>query len=472
VMSNFILADLHDIQARHVYQAALAWAKHKTDPAMKELVGLYRDNGGDAGKFTESEIREELFAPLLEQLRKEVEADAGGVTANITAAQVLDLLQHRQFRQAFGALGDTKAVRGVTWAPRKLIKLYGSEDELFRLAAFIKARQDGLSDHDAGKFARESFLNYDIRAPWINAMRRSAWPFFAFTYRAAPMLARIGADKPHKVMKYHILSAALTGMSYGMRAGLAYLAYGLVFGDADDEEEKERAFLADEKSGKVWGFMAPKLIRMPWNDKNGNPVFLDIRRWVPAGDIVDTGQTQSILPIPPALSIGGPLGLVSEFFANKSAFTGREIVDRKNDDWDELAAGYSDWLWKGVAPNFPGLPGTYSTEGLVDAARGRVNPGPFGQERTSFEMAAASAVGIKLGSYPMDVLDGQAKREAQARILGIQSDLRRDIGAIERSGVGDDEKAEMRAEKTARARAKIKRIMEESGEKAAAGAGQ
>jgi hypothetical protein len=500
VMSNFLLADAHDIQARHIYKAALAWSKHKTDPAMKELIGLYRDNGGDAGKFTENEIRSEVFDPLLEELRREIEADAGGVSANITAAQVIDLLQHRQFRQAFAAIGQSKKVlsgvagavgaaagalvagpvgvaTGATagasapWIVPKLIKLYGSEDELFRLAAFIKAREDGLNDHDSGRFARESFLNYDIRAPWINAMRRSAWPFFAFTYRAAPMLARIAADKPHKVLKYHILSAILTGASYGMRAGAAYLAYGLLFGDADDEEEKERALLPDEKNGKIWGFMAPKLIRLPMDDRNGSPVFTDVRRWVPGGDIFDTGQTQSILPLPPPLSIGGPVGMMAEFATNKSAFTGRDIVDRKNDDWDEIGAKYADWLWKGVMPNNPLVPGTYSQQSLIDAARGRVNPGPHGDERTSMAQAALSAVGIKVGSYPIETLNHMAKAGAKAKEREIMTDAASKIGQIKRSGTSDGDKAEEERkaaeEKKVKERAmlKVRRIAAELREK-------
>lgn len=301
-------------------------------------------------------------------------------------------------------------------------------------------------------------------------MRRTAWPFFAFIYRAAPMLARIAADKPYKVMKYHMLSAMLTGMSYGMRAGAAYLAFGMVFGDADDEEEKERAYMPEEKSGKVWGFLTPKLIRMPWNDKHGSPVFLDIRRWVPGGDIVDTGQTQSILPIPPALSIGGPIGLMAEFATNKSAFTGKEIVDRKNDDWDELAAGYADWLWKGVAPNFPLLPGTYSFEALEKTMNGAVAAGPFGEEKASLTQAAVSAVGVRVASYPPETLmfnEGRGLNASQAKILATH---RSDIRALYRNAPPKTEKERKErdaqaAEVTARTQAKLQRLAQEQRDK-------
>jgi hypothetical protein len=472
VMSNFMLADAHDIQARHIYQALKAWTQHKTDPEAKKLVEDYQDNGGDAGMFNENEVRRELFEPLLEELRGEIERDAGGQL--VTAAAILDLFQHRQFRQAFAALGQNRrvgagvgsavgaavgglvagpvgAVQGAVagaalpWLAPKLMRLYGLEDEVFRLAAFVKARQDGLSDHDAGQFARNSFLNYEITAPWINAMRRTAWPFLAFTYRAVPMLLKVGADKPHKFAKYALLSGALSALAYAM------------LGD-DGDEEAERAYMADEKAGKIWGFLTPKLVRMPWNDRNNAPVFLDIRRWIPGGDIVDLGQSQSALPIPPPLMPGGPMVLFFEFVLNTSGFTGRDITLKS----DELADRFSksgDFLWKGVAPNFPGLPGTWSTQALVDASNGKVNPGPFGSEASSMTQAALGAVGIKIRSYPMDSL--QFNETAKARMLTaeILREQKKAIKAAERSYPNDPERAKEEQQKIQlRALEKIQKI--------------
>lgn len=51
------------------------------------------------------------------------------------------------------------------------------------------------------------------------------------------------------------------------------LGYALSGGD----EDKERKTLPPEKSGKTLGFLGPKLVRMPWNDGHGAPVFMDVR---------------------------------------------------------------------------------------------------------------------------------------------------------------------------------------------------
>lgn len=427
VMSNFVLADFHDIQARHIYGALQAALTHKTSPVAASLIERYRDNGGDAGLFNEAEIRREIFEPLLEELRREINAESG--TEAITAAQVMDLLTQREFGKAWAVAKESKAAAAAAWGPKKLMKLYSLEDEWFRLAAFIKATEDGLSDRNAGRFARDSFLNYEINAPWINAARKTVLPFVSFVYRAAPMLARIAAEKPHKLAKLMLLATAANAFAYWMLG-------------AGGDEDKERALMPDEKSGRVWG-LVPKLIRLPFNDRNGNPVFLDVRRWVPVGDIVDVGQSQSMLPLPPPLVPGGPAVLAAEFVLNSSGFTGQDVVNR-TDDLGERFSKTGAWLWRGIAPNMPGIPGTYATQNLVDAARGRVSPGPSGQERTSLAQAVAGAFGVKADSYPIESLNYLASAKVRAEVAEIMNVARRDIGAVTRSGMDEeDQQAEI-----------------------------
>ena len=278
---------------------------------------------------------------------------------------------------------------------------------------------DGLSDAEAGRFARESFLNYEINAPWINALRRTVLPFVAFVYRGAPLLAKTFANKPEKFIKYAIVAGGLNT--------LAYMALGL----DDDDEDRERAWLQDERAGYVWGFLTPRLIRMPWDDQNGNPVFLDVRRWVPMGDVVDTGQAQSAIPLPPPVLPGGPGVIFAEFFGNKSWFTGREIT-LETDTMAQKASKSFEHVWKGMMPNFPGLPGTYSTDMLVDTFYGRVHPGPFGEERTSWGQAIPSVLGLKIASYPTEVLQRQRQFEWTSARREAARELRATIGRIQR----------------------------------------
>jgi hypothetical protein len=162
-----------------------------------------------------------------------------------------------------------------------MIDLYQAEDTVFRLAAFLKAKAEGKSDAEAGKVARRSFLDYSINAPWIQMMRATVFPFISFVYRAAPMMLETYARKPWKLMKLWIVLGGLNALGYMLSGG---------------DEDKERKLLPKEKQGRVLGFLPPKLIRMPWNDQHGSPVFLDVRRFIPVGDVFDLGQTHAALP--------------------------------------------------------------------------------------------------------------------------------------------------------------------------------
>ena len=148
--------------------------------------------------------------------------------------------------------------------------------------------QHGDTKEDAAKLARDQFLNYDIRAPWVNAARQSFLPFIAYTYRAVPVIAKSLAERPWKIAKYATLAYVINALSY-------------VIDDGDEEEE--RRSLDERVQGRTW-IGVPRMIRMPYSDENNNPVFLDIRRWVPAGDVFDMNQNQ--MPLPAWMQFGSP----------------------------------------------------------------------------------------------------------------------------------------------------------------------
>lgn len=265
-----------------------------------------------------------------------------------------------------------------------------------------------MADAEAGKVARKSFLDYSINAPWVQMMRSTALPFVSYTYRALPMLAEIAGKKPHKILKLMALAGALNWL-------------GVMLGGGGDD--RERRLLPEEKAGGVWG-MVPKLIRMPWNDANGSPVYLDIRRWIPVGDVFDLGQGHSAVPLPPAMTPGGPMAVMAELLLNHSIFTGKPIT-LETDTLVEKAQKTADHLWKAAMPNILGAPGTYATQGVLDAAKGRTDA--FGRE-LSVGQAVLSSAGIKVGSYPEDVL----RRNIIAKLRAEESEIDKSIAGIKR----------------------------------------
>ena len=415
VMSNFVMADWHDVGAAHVAKAlrillagsskaALAKAGIADREAAGQILIRYADSGGDVGSWATQEIARDQLEPLLESLEKELAlSDGASVEAQTGAFVALQHAMMLRFPSAWEALKPSKAGKVLRAGAGGLLDLYQAEDDVFRLAAWLKAKEDGATDIDAGRAARQSFLDYQINAPWVQAMRQSAWPFISFTYRAVPMLAEIAGKKPHKLMKLMMIAGGLNALGT------------MLAGGGDDDERK---LLPEEKAGSIWG-MVPKLIRMPWNDDHGSPVYLDIRRWIPVGDVFDIGQGNAAVPMLPGLMPGGPLVLAGEVVLNKSAFTGKPIT-LETDTAAEKAQKLGGYLYKALTPNLIGLPGTYATDGVVGSMTGRTDA--FGREMSTAQ-AVASSFGVKLGSYPADVLRRNLDAKAQAELMEIQKNI-------------------------------------------------
>lgn len=425
VMSNMVMADWHDVSAAHVAKALrLVLAASQRDgrgligragnlaaragasdrEAAVEILNRYKDSGGDIGSWATNEIARDQLEPLLASLEKELAASSGQSTE--AQVGVMAALQHAmllRFPSAWEAFKGSKPGKVVGTEAKNLIELYQSEDDVFRLAAWLKAKEDGNGDLEAGKASRKSFLDYHINAPWVQAMRSSGWPFISFTYRAVPMMLDVAANKPHKLLKLMVLAGGINALGVMMAGG------------GDDEERK---LLPEEKAGRIWG-MVPKLVRMPWNDANGHPVYLDIRRFIPVGDVFDTGQGHSAVPVLPGLQPGGPLALFAEIIANRSMFTGQPIT-LDTDTPLQKATKVADYLYKAFAPNVLGLPGTYATTGVLEAAQGKTDA--FGREQ-SVAQAVASSFGVKLGSYPADVMRLNLNRKAQAELMEIDRNI-------------------------------------------------
>jgi hypothetical protein len=174
---------------------------------------------------------------------------------------------------------------------------------------------------------------------------------------------------------------------------------------------------------------------MPWNDKFGSPVFLDIRRFVPVGDIFDTGQNHAAIPLLPFAVPGGPLAIISEFISNKSQFTGRPIT-LETDTPIETAKKAADHLYKAFAPNIVFLPGTHAFTGVVNAGSGRTDS--FGREQ-SVVQAGLTSLGVKVGSYPKDVLMLNAMRQAEGQMMEIDRQITQEKRELQRRGVSEDE---------------------------------
>lgn len=364
VMSNMVLMDLADVRSSDLAKAVRSLVRR--DEVYREAA----DNGAFGADMVSVEIRRNILQPLLEEIETEMRAGPDGIAR-----------QTRVLTRLSGAIWG-----GVKALDRKMVDLYRTEDEVFRLATFIRRRGQGISAKDAALEAKDQFLDYDIRAPWVNAARRTVLPFIAYTYRAAPLVAKAVMTRPWKLAKYYALAQAANALAYAILPG---------------DEDKERRSMREEEQGYTW-IGAPRKLRLPWADHWGNPMFLDVRRWIPAGDIFDLNQNSlsDVLPIPvPApFQFGGPLMMGFELVLNKQAFTGKEIVNTLTDDWWDKTAKVSDWAWKSWMPSAAWVPGSWYWTKIGNAMAGvrdwQGKPYDVGT-------AALSSLGVKVA--PQDV---------------------------------------------------------------------
>jgi hypothetical protein len=279
----------------------------------------------------------------------------------------------------------------VQAADNTMVRMYQREDEIFRLATYIRRTKLGDTPANAAKVAREQFIDYDIRAPWINMARGTVLPFISYTYRAVPLIAKSIANRPWKLAKYATVAYALNAIAYAL---------------LDTDEDEERAAMRDQEQGRTW-IGVHRMMRIPWNDEHGNPMFLDIRRWIPAGDVFDMNQGQVALPAP--IQFGGPLMLAAELMLNKTAFTGEEIVG-EHDSMGEKAGKYVDWLWKSWLPSAPWIYNSWYWDKIERSVSGGRDT--LGRDY-SLPQALASSAGIKV--KPVDVEYGKARHAMNLR---------------------------------------------------------
>jgi len=376
VLSNVGLMDLIDVRARDLlrgFKSYIDQDEHYQDAADHQAFGH---------SFVEQELKDQVMSPILRDMTKE---------AKQGLYEKEGWLGKLRFANQFARLGS-EAGSLLKRFDKAMTNGYMYEDEIFRLAIYIRKLEQGYSKSEAAAMARDQMLNYNIKAPWVNKARRSVLPFISYTYRAVPVITEAIMRRPWKLAKYAILAEVANALAYAI---------------TDDDEELERASLRPEVRGDVWVAGVPRMMRAPFNDKHDNPIFLDIRRWIPAGDVFDLTQNQA-MPIPAWLQFGGPIMIAGEMFLNKAAFTGDQIVNPLTDTLGDKAQKYGQFLYRSVAPSAPWIYDSWYWDRIAGALRGQRDV--LGRP-ASLPQAVASSLGFKFSSQDVQLNFTYRKRE-------------------------------------------------------------
>lgn len=315
------------------------WDGHKYAGAVYDLAsgGEMVKEAKDAGLFGGTMSEAELLNILPPELRKLAATQEG--------------LAPKVGRAAFDIMTFFLR-RPMGWA-------YQAEDSFFRYLIYRDARGRGIEPADAVDYAQKFIFAYDDLPKGARVIRDFGIPFFSYTYKAAPVLL-------HTALTHPLRMAAPAALLWAANAA----AYAIAAGDNDDDwEERLRKYLTDPEQRKKaremeqlerenlppWmkgttALLTPKTVRLGMDELTKLPLFIDISRIVPGGDLFDVSPNAGGLPIPQPLTPSNPLFTTAvAMIGNKDLFLGKEVTD-SNDTKGEAAQKRAAWLWLQLAP--------------------------------------------------------------------------------------------------------------------------
>jgi GGDEF domain-containing protein/uncharacterized protein YidB (DUF937 family) len=321
------------------------WDTHKYVNAVKDFVNnapMIKE-AKDVGLMTGDITRAELIADMPADIKAMMNQKDSNITKSAKATYNL-------------------LTFGLT---KPMSKAYRFEDDFFKYLIYKEARAKGVSPDDAVDYATKYIFNYDDLPKTARLIRDAAIPFFAYTYKAAPALAHTAFNYP---WRFAAPAAAI--------GGLNALAYGLMAGDDDDDlaeryakgkelEAEERKNLPPWMQGKS-ALGTEKTVRLGTDEKTGLPIYMDVSRFIPGGDMFDIAHgdyTTLPAPITPSNPILTTIAALMPQI-NKDTFTGKDVID-KNDTPAEAAKKRASWLIKQISPAI--APTGYHAEKLLNA---------------------------------------------------------------------------------------------------------
>ena len=387
MVSNLVLLDLVDGSARLLPSAVTAFKNQSAGKSVKIL-----EEASNLGVFSSNYVKQELKGGILDPdnikpayYNVDPKKDVFENGVNLTSFIYKDLI--------------VKNKLGLS----KLSEYYGLEDSIFRLALYMDRRNKGYSKVRAAQDARKSFIDYNIQAPGINALRNLPTPFLAYTYRVVPILAETAVVRPWKFAKYAVLGYGLNNL-------------GELLGEG--APQAERAAMTEEQKGKIGGlpFLPHKNIKIPTTDASR---YVNVTRFVPGGDIFDLNSGQIPLVPQPLQANFGLAGELLFPMLGIDLFRGDKIKGQGVSEFDDFSVR-ANFALKKLIPNFPFIPGSYSTERIRKAREDR---SPLRRDETEF-MAFLNTLGFKINKADVSRLRTIKGFEFRKKVKGIQEKIR------------------------------------------------
>lgn len=394
IASNITLAMMHDIPVKTIASAAQLFARYELNAKSLsktelDIMSQFMNSGAMLGDYSSAEVKEAIYKAWSENLQQPTDTS---------------LMQRLKM---FTGYEKSKAQKGVALATKYAGKadalaseLYAAEDNVFRLAAFMKkvGELQELSDaktptpenfKDAGTFARKAFLDYDIDSKAVRIARQSFLPFVSWTYAIAPVMGRIALHQPWKIANvlaaYYLLDVAMASM-------------------AGDDDEEIRKSGPKEIRERMFGIGPYMHIRIPFMGDEENPVYYRLGDYVPMASAVKglpngfMGQSW----IPGAITPSGPIvSAIAGLVIGVNPYTGKSLNQPTDTEWQKFKNA-TKFAYDIIAPPAINTTQLKAVDNILDEKTG-ITGAPVSN------LPIARMFGLKL--YDFNVTEAQAVQE-------------------------------------------------------------
>jgi len=416
----------------------------------------------DAGKYAGA-VRDLMRnAPMLQEAK-----DAGLFVGTFNQAELMNNLPPQL--KALAGMSESRLKKGVdlvwnamSFGVRKpAAKMYEAEDLFFRYLIYRDARQRGVPIDDAVEWSQQFIFTYDDLPQGARMVRDAALPFFAYTYKVVPVLVRTAMEYPWRFAAPAAALYTLNAVMYAMAAGdededwmsivRRYVSDKEFRDKAKDLEAYERENLPPWMKGHSFTLGVPKAIRLGMDDVTNLPLFLDVMRVFPGGDLLDSQANAGGVPLLQPITPSNPvLNTLGAMLWNKDPFFGRDIVE-ETDTRAEATEKRAKWLWQQYAPAI--AVGNYHWDRALNAianATGEEVLGYTGVGKDGLPvqpgLAVAQTLGVKVRPLDLDMSAQITRSQRQRMIRDLDAQIRR-INRLEGRGALSADQAERERER-------------------------